>query len=287
MRIDVFTIFPDLVEHYCARQLLGRARQRGVLDLRVHDLRDGAGGSRPVGRRRPLRRRGRGWSSCPSPCFAPCESIERAQGLPRPLFLLSPGGRRLDQARGRGAGGRARRGVSRCCAGATRGWTSGSPTTWSTGSSRSATSSWPGASWPPWWWWRPSARLLPGVAGQRGVGRATRASPGPARVPPVHPAGGVPGLGGARGPPLGRPRPHRPLAPGAGAASDPARRPTSSRRGRADRRGRLLASAARPPRHEERAVVGAGSRLHVACWQALHGRPPPRSRRCPSRSDDL
>ena len=59
MRIDVFTIFPDLVEHYCAGSLLGRAREQGLLDVRVHDLRAGAERRPALGGRRPLRRRGR------------------------------------------------------------------------------------------------------------------------------------------------------------------------------------------------------------------------------------
>ena len=42
MRIDVFTIFPDMVEHFADQSLLGRARGAGALDIRVHDLRAGA-----------------------------------------------------------------------------------------------------------------------------------------------------------------------------------------------------------------------------------------------------
>jgi tRNA (guanine37-N1)-methyltransferase len=39
MRIDVFTIFPDLVGHFADQSLLGKARTAGTLDIRVHDLR--------------------------------------------------------------------------------------------------------------------------------------------------------------------------------------------------------------------------------------------------------
>lgn len=39
MRFDVITIFPDLVEAYFNESILKRARQKGVLDLRVHNLR--------------------------------------------------------------------------------------------------------------------------------------------------------------------------------------------------------------------------------------------------------
>ncbi len=40
MRFDVVTIFPELVETYFNESILKRARTKGVLDLRVHDLRD-------------------------------------------------------------------------------------------------------------------------------------------------------------------------------------------------------------------------------------------------------
>ena len=42
MRIDVFTIFPDMVTAFADASLLGKARARGTLDLRVHDVREQA-----------------------------------------------------------------------------------------------------------------------------------------------------------------------------------------------------------------------------------------------------
>ena len=42
MRIDVFTIFPSMVDDFASQSLLGKGRERGVLDIRVHDLRSGA-----------------------------------------------------------------------------------------------------------------------------------------------------------------------------------------------------------------------------------------------------
>ena len=38
MRIDVFTIFPSLVDGFCSESLLGRAREERLLELRVHDI---------------------------------------------------------------------------------------------------------------------------------------------------------------------------------------------------------------------------------------------------------
>lgn len=92
MRIDVFTIFPDMVADFADRSLLGRARRDGILDVRVHDLRaettdvhrsvDDA----PFGG-------GAGMVLMPEPIFGAVEAADP----PRPLLLLSPGGRRLDQ----------------------------------------------------------------------------------------------------------------------------------------------------------------------------------------------
>src|SRR2546421_11028746 len=40
MRVDVFTIFPAYLEGPLSSSLLGRARERGLLDVRVHDPRE-------------------------------------------------------------------------------------------------------------------------------------------------------------------------------------------------------------------------------------------------------
>ena len=39
LRIDVFTIFPEMVDQFCDASLLGRARREGVLEVNSHDLR--------------------------------------------------------------------------------------------------------------------------------------------------------------------------------------------------------------------------------------------------------
>ena len=44
MRIDVLTLFPGMVEPVVAASMLGRARSRGLVDIRVVDLRDYAPG---------------------------------------------------------------------------------------------------------------------------------------------------------------------------------------------------------------------------------------------------
>lgn len=92
MRIFVFTIFPDLLEHYFSGSLLGKARAEGLIDVRVCDLRSGAGDPRRSVDDAPFGG-GAGMVLAPGPLFA----AVAAAAPPRPLFLLAPGGRRLDQ----------------------------------------------------------------------------------------------------------------------------------------------------------------------------------------------
>ncbi len=96
MRIDVFTIFPEMVGRFAAEALLGKAQERGLLDVRTHDLRDHATDVHRTVDDAPFGG-GAGMVLKPEPLLA---SIEAADP-PRPLLLLGPGGDRLDQARAR------------------------------------------------------------------------------------------------------------------------------------------------------------------------------------------
>ncbi|HLM97376.1 MAG TPA: tRNA (guanosine(37)-N1)-methyltransferase TrmD, partial [Acidimicrobiales bacterium] len=78
---------------YCQGSLLGRARHQGLLDLRVHDLRAGAGDPRRSVDDAPFGG-GAGMVLAAPPIFTAVE----AAAPPRPLYLLAPGGRRLDQS---------------------------------------------------------------------------------------------------------------------------------------------------------------------------------------------
>ncbi len=93
MRIDVFTIFPDVVAGYCGTSILGRAVEAGLLDVRVHDLREGAEDPRRSVDDSPFGG-GAGMVLMAEPVF---RCVETVADLPRPLYLLAPGGRRFDQ----------------------------------------------------------------------------------------------------------------------------------------------------------------------------------------------
>jgi len=95
MRIDIVTIFPDALAPLVV-SIVGRAQERGLLDIRVHDLRtyttdrhhqvdDVSYGGGP------------GMVMKPEPFFAAVDALAPAGG-PRPRVLLtSPQGRRFDQ----------------------------------------------------------------------------------------------------------------------------------------------------------------------------------------------
>ncbi len=92
MRIDVFTVLPQILEPALSGSLLGRARERAVLDVRVHDLRDFTTDRHRSVDDSPFGG-GPGMVLAPEPVFAAVEAVQP----PRPLFLLDPGGRPFDQ----------------------------------------------------------------------------------------------------------------------------------------------------------------------------------------------
>ena len=89
----MFTIFPAVVEAPLPGSLLGRAIGAGVLDVRVHDLRQWS-----VDRHRTVDDApfggGPGMVMKPEPFFAAVESLDPDRGR---VLLMSPAGRRLDQ----------------------------------------------------------------------------------------------------------------------------------------------------------------------------------------------
>jgi tRNA (guanine37-N1)-methyltransferase len=103
VRIDVVTIFPGIFESPLRESLLGRAIGAGLLDVRVHDLRDSTSD-----RHRQVDDEsyggGPGMVLKPEPVFAAVESLGAGE---RRTLLLSPAGRRLDQALARELAGEA------------------------------------------------------------------------------------------------------------------------------------------------------------------------------------
>jgi tRNA (guanine37-N1)-methyltransferase len=94
VRIDIVTIFPGIFESPLRESLLGRAIGTGLVDVRVHDLRDAT-----TDKHRQVDDEsyggGPGMVMKPEPVFAAVESLGSGD---RRTLLLSPAGRRLDQA---------------------------------------------------------------------------------------------------------------------------------------------------------------------------------------------
>ncbi len=94
MRVDVVTIFPEFFTGPLGASLLGKARQRGVVDVRLHDLREHTTDPHRTVDDEPYGG-GVGMVMKPDPWFAAVEAIDGWETARR--LLLTPAGRRLDQ----------------------------------------------------------------------------------------------------------------------------------------------------------------------------------------------
>ncbi len=93
MRIDIVTLFPGIVRGPLGESILGRAQTRGLVDVRVHNLRDWATGRHLVSDEPPFGGGG-GMILKPEPLAAAIESL-RADATS--VVLLDPAGRRFTQ----------------------------------------------------------------------------------------------------------------------------------------------------------------------------------------------
>ena len=93
MRIDIVTLFPGIVTPALSESMLGRARARGLVDIRVHDLRDWAEGRHRVTDDYQFGGGG-GMVLKPEPLFAAVEAL-RTPGAR--VVLMDPRGRTLTQ----------------------------------------------------------------------------------------------------------------------------------------------------------------------------------------------
>lgn len=96
MRIDVFTILPGYFEGPLSASLLGRARARGVIDVRIHDVREWSEDRHRSVDDAPFGG-GAGMVLMAGPLFAAVEGVEPS----RPLLLLSASGEPFDDRRAR------------------------------------------------------------------------------------------------------------------------------------------------------------------------------------------
>jgi len=97
MRFDVVTIFPRMIEAGLAEGVVGRGVEKGLVDVRVHDLR-----AFTTDRHRTVDDvpygGGPGMVMKVEPFVRALDTIRAERGTPGAVVLLTPQGRRFDQA---------------------------------------------------------------------------------------------------------------------------------------------------------------------------------------------
>jgi tRNA (guanine37-N1)-methyltransferase len=96
MRVDVFSLFPELFTSYLNTSILGRARQANLLEVDLHNIRDYATDKHQVTDDEPYGGGG-GMVMKPEPIFAALEAVLGVEPT-IPVVLLTPQGRLFNQA---------------------------------------------------------------------------------------------------------------------------------------------------------------------------------------------
>jgi tRNA (guanine37-N1)-methyltransferase len=94
MKIDVLTLFPAMFAGPLDESIIKRARQKGILDLKIHDLRDWTHDRHRTVDDRPFGG-GPGMLLKPEPLFEAIEALSREKTR---VILLSPAGRKFEQS---------------------------------------------------------------------------------------------------------------------------------------------------------------------------------------------
>src|SRR3954451_10083112 len=96
MRFDVLTLFPDIFQGYFTQSILKLALDRGLVDIRLWNIRDWAEGKHRSVDDRPFGG-GPGMVLMCEPVFAAVEAVQRQGPEPGLVVLLTPSGERLNQ----------------------------------------------------------------------------------------------------------------------------------------------------------------------------------------------
>ncbi|MFN3410360.1 MAG: tRNA (guanosine(37)-N1)-methyltransferase TrmD [Limisphaerales bacterium] len=94
MKVDILTLFPGMFAGPLDESMVGRAREQGALELRVHNLRDWTHDRHKTVDDRPFGG-GPGMLLKPEPVFAAVEALRSPDAR---VILLCPQGRRFTQA---------------------------------------------------------------------------------------------------------------------------------------------------------------------------------------------
>lgn len=96
MRFDILTLFPDLFSSLLRSGVLGRAISKGLVEVRLTDIRDHARGPHKVTDDRPYGG-GDGMIMKPGPLSSALKSVERSEEGSKVVFL-TPQGKLYDQS---------------------------------------------------------------------------------------------------------------------------------------------------------------------------------------------
>ncbi|MDY0087870.1 MAG: tRNA (guanosine(37)-N1)-methyltransferase TrmD [Coriobacteriia bacterium] len=97
MIVDVITIFPSMFDAPMSTSMVGLARERGLLELRVHDLRDYTEDRHRTTDDYPYGG-GPGMVMRPEPLFRAVRSVQALGPGPATVAILTPGGKPLTQS---------------------------------------------------------------------------------------------------------------------------------------------------------------------------------------------
>jgi tRNA (guanine37-N1)-methyltransferase len=100
MKLDIITIFPAMVKAGLSEGVVGRARERGLIDARVRDLRDHTTDRHRTVDDAPFGG-GPGMVMKPDPIFEAFEAVEAERGRPAAVLLMSPQGQVFTDAMAR------------------------------------------------------------------------------------------------------------------------------------------------------------------------------------------
>jgi tRNA (guanine37-N1)-methyltransferase len=100
MRIDVVTLFPEVMQPYLAASILGRAQSAGIVELHTHQLRDHSTDPHQKVDDRPFGG-GPGMVLMCQPVVDAVHAVEALDPRPALRILLTPQGRPFDQATAR------------------------------------------------------------------------------------------------------------------------------------------------------------------------------------------
>jgi tRNA (guanine37-N1)-methyltransferase len=97
MHIDVLTLFPEMFGDYLGQSILKLAIERGLVDVRLHNIRDWAHDRHQAVDDRPFGG-GPGMLLKVAPVVECVEAVQSQQSLPGHVILFTPQGRPLSQA---------------------------------------------------------------------------------------------------------------------------------------------------------------------------------------------